>query len=82
MSIGLAEISAYIRTKSRASALSEKSGRQTDEQTKKFEKTFKLATKSLKNNFVTNRWTDRQRTDGPKSGLQRCTNDIETFKNI
>ena len=43
-----------IRPKSRASALSEKSGRQTDEQTKTFKKTFELATKSLKNNFVTN----------------------------
>ena len=36
-----------IRPKSRASALSKKSGRQTDEQTKTFKKTFKLATKSL-----------------------------------
>ena len=43
-----------IRPKSRASAHSEKSGRQTDEQTKPFKTTFKLATKSLKNNFVTN----------------------------
>ena len=35
-----------IRPNSRASALSEKSGRQTDEQTKTFKKTFELATKS------------------------------------
>ena len=47
-----------IRPKSRASAFSEKSGRQTDEQTKTFKKTFELATKSLKNNFVTYQWTD------------------------
>ena len=32
-----------IRPKSRASALSEKSGRKTDEQTKTFKKTFALA---------------------------------------
>ena len=43
-----------IRPKSRASALAEKSGKQTDEQTKTFKKTFALATKSLKNIFVTN----------------------------
>ena len=43
-----------IRPKSRASA---------DEQTKTFKKTFALATKSLKNNFVANQWTDR-RTNG------------------
>ena len=43
-----------IRPKSRASALSKKSGRQTDEQTKTFKKTFELAKKNLKNNFVTN----------------------------
>ena len=49
-----------IRPKSRASALSEKSGKQTDEQTKTFKKTFELATKSLKNIFVTNQWTDRR----------------------
>ena len=55
-----------IRPKSRASAFSEKSGKQTDEQTKTFKKNFELATKSLKNIFVTNQWTDRQmdrRTD-------------------
>ena len=50
-----------IRPKSRASALSEKSGRQTDEQTKTFKKTLELATKSLKNNCMTNQWIDRQR---------------------
>ena len=67
-----------IRPKSRASALSEKSGRQRDEQTITFRKTFKLATESLKNNSVTNQWTDRwmdgqtdgrtdkQRADRPK----------------
>ena len=60
-----------IRPKSRASALSEKSGRQTDEQTKTFKKTFELATKSLKNNFVTNQWTDR-RIDRQMDG---CTED-------
>ena len=43
-----------IRPQSRASALSEKSGRQTDEQTKTFKKIFELAKKKLKNNFVTN----------------------------
>ena len=42
-----------IRPKSRASALS---GRQTWS----FKKTFELATKSLRNNFETNQWTDRQ----------------------
>ena len=26
-------------------------------------------------------WIDKQ-TDGPKSGLQRCMNDIKTFKTI
>ena len=70
------QINKVIRPKSRASALSEKSGRQTEEQTKTFKKTFELvttfkktfelATKSLKNIFVTNQWTDRQmdrRTD-------------------
>ena len=60
-----------IRPKSRALALAEKSGRQTDEQTKTFKKTFELATKSLKNIFVTNKWTDRQMdrwTDGRMDG--------------
>ena len=56
-----------IRPKSRASALSEKSGRQTDEQTITAKKTFKLATESLKNNFVTNQWTDRW-MDGQTDG--------------
>ena len=46
-----------IRPKSHASALAEKSGKQTDEQTKTF-KIFELATKSLQNIFVTNQWTD------------------------
>ena len=50
-----------IRPKTRASALSEKSGRQTDELTKNFKKTFELATKCLKNNFVTNQWIDGRR---------------------
>ena len=36
-----------IRPKSRASALSEKLGRQTDEQTKTSKKIFEVATKSL-----------------------------------
>ena len=49
-----------IKPKSRASALSKKSVRQTDEQTKTFKKAFELATKSLKNNFVTNQWTEQQ----------------------
>ena len=68
----LLEENKVIRPKSRASALSEKSGRQTDEQTKKFEKTFKLATKSLKNNSVTNQWTDRR--------MDRQTEDRRTKK--
>ena len=37
------EINKVTRPKSRASALSEKSGRQTDEQTKTLKKTFELA---------------------------------------
>ena len=41
------DVNKVIRPKSRASALSKKSGRQADEQTKTFKKTFKLATKSL-----------------------------------
>ena len=56
---GSKKVNKVIRPKSRASALSENSGRQTDEQTKPFEKTFKLVTKNLKNNSVTNQWTDR-----------------------
>ena len=42
-----------IRPKSCASALSVKSGRKTNEQTKTFKKTFELAKTSFKNNFVT-----------------------------
>ena len=60
-----------IRPKSRASALSEKSGKQTDEQTITFKKTFELATKCLKDIFVT-KWSDRQTdgwTDGQKNDL-------------
>ena len=65
-----------IRPKSRASALSKKSGRQTDEQTKTFKKTFELATKSLKTtSWQTNEemdgWTDGQMdgwTDGQTDG--------------
>ena len=40
-------VNKVIRPKSRASALSKKSGRQTDKQTKTFKNTFKRATKSL-----------------------------------
>ena len=50
-----------IRPKSRASAISENSGKQTDEQTKTFKKTFELAIKSLRYIFVKNQWTE---TDG------------------
>ena len=56
-----------IRPKSRVSALSEESGKPTDEQTETSIRTFELATKGLKNIFVTNQRTDRQtyrRTDG------------------
>ena len=55
---GLVSFNKVIRPKSRVSALSEKSGRQIDEQTKTSKKTFELAKKNLKNNFVTNQWTN------------------------
>ena len=40
--LGVAVLNKVIRPKSRASALSEKSGKQTDEQTKTFKKIFEL----------------------------------------
>ena len=59
-----------IRPKSRASAFSEKSGKQIDD-------------------GRTDGWTDRRmdgwtirQMDGPKINLQRCMNDMKTFKNI